>query len=101
MAAQMQNNAWSPHMYSPMPQNHNQQTMPAFNTHTSMLPMSGMQDTSPVGSSPNDDVLLAEALLRSSDKGQTYKQALESLHGVRHLLFLESLSNLVNATSGQ
>ncbi|EGO30923.1 hypothetical protein SERLADRAFT_345204 [Serpula lacrymans var. lacrymans S7.9] len=36
----------------------------------------------PVGSAPNDDVVIARALFDSKDKGQTYKQALDALHGV-------------------
>lgn len=37
----------------------------------------------PVGSLPNDEKLLAQALYESKGKGLTYKQALENLHGVR------------------
>lgn len=82
VAAQMQSNAWSPHIHTSMHQNHNQQTMPFFNTRPQMLPMTGMLDASPVGSLPDDDSRLAQALHDSTNKGQTYKQAIEGLHGV-------------------
>lgn len=94
LAAQMQNNAWSQPMYPSMPRNiynHNQQAvMPAFNAQAQILPtMSGpgMQDMSLTRSSSDDDYLLARVLYRSADKGQTYKQALESLHGVSRILY--------------
>jgi hypothetical protein len=37
----------------------------------------------PVGSAPNDDNLLAQALHDSATNGTSYRQAIESLHGVR------------------
>lgn len=36
----------------------------------------------PVGSSPNDEELLVQALVESEGKGQTYRSALDALHGV-------------------
>jgi len=48
-----------------------------------------MQDflrmSTPVGSSPNDDTILAQALHESRQMGKTYRQALEGLHGVGRL----------------
>jgi hypothetical protein len=41
--------------------------------------------THPVGSSPNDDSLLAQALHDSAKSGKTYRQAIEGLHGVRRV----------------
>lgn len=38
--------------------------------------------SAPVGSSPNDEPIMIQALYDSTLNGQTYKQALESLHGV-------------------
>lgn len=87
IAAQMQNNAWSPRIHPLMSQNHNSQTMPVFNTSAPMVPISSMQDTSPVGSSTDDDFLLAQVLLHSTDKGQTHKQAIEGLHGVSQISY--------------
>jgi len=42
--------------------------------------------SAPVGSSSNDDVLLAQVLHDSTKNGYTYKRAIESLHGVRKFL---------------
>jgi hypothetical protein len=39
----------------------------------------------PVGSSPNDDSILAQALHDSAMGGKTYRQAIEGLHGVRRV----------------
>ena len=48
-----------------------------------------MQDflrlSTPVGSSPNDGTILAQALHESRQAGRTYRQALEGLHGVGHV----------------
>lgn len=50
-----------------------------------------MQDflrlSTPVGSSPNDDTILAQALYESRQAGKTYRQALEGLHGVRYVSY--------------
>ncbi|KAG2044997.1 hypothetical protein BDR03DRAFT_848438 [Suillus americanus] len=47
-----------------------------------------MQDflrlTIPVGQSPNDDSILAQALFDCKQSGKTYRQALEGLHGVNN-----------------
>lgn len=57
---------------------------PAFDL---AFPQQFMQDylrlTTPVGQSPNDDSILAQALFDSKQSGRTYRQALEGLHGVR------------------
>ena len=51
------------------------------------IPQQFVQDflrlTTPVGQSPNDDSILAQALFESKQSGRTYRQALEGLHGVR------------------
>jgi hypothetical protein len=39
----------------------------------------------PVGSSPDDDNLLAQALHDSATNGTSYRQAIEGLHGVRRV----------------
>ena len=56
---------------------------------SSIVPQQIMQDflrlSTPVGSSPNDDTILAQALHESRQAGRTYRQALEGLHGVGHV----------------
>lgn len=51
-----------------------------------MVPANILQDvfrlSVPVGNNPNDDALLIKVLKESAGKGQTYKQAIETLHGV-------------------
>jgi hypothetical protein len=62
------------------------QQTPQFNNNLGLLPANILQDvfrlSVPVGSSPNDDTLLVQVLRDSVQKGQTYKQAIETLHGV-------------------
>ena len=52
----------------------------------SMFPQHFMQEflrlSTPVGQSPDDDTILAQALFDSKKNGKTYRQALEGLHGV-------------------
>jgi hypothetical protein len=87
-AAQMQNNSWSQSQEVPpnaivalSPLQHNQNQL-GYNALGSTVPGNGMYvDASPVGSA-DDDPCLAQALYNSIDNGQTYKQAIESLHGV-------------------
>ncbi|KAG2154699.1 hypothetical protein DEU56DRAFT_725175 [Suillus clintonianus] len=54
----------------------------------SVVPQQLMQDflrlTIPVGQSPNDDSILAQALFDCKQSGRTYRQALEGLHGVNN-----------------
>lgn len=56
---------------------------------SSIVPQQIMQDflrlSTPVGSSSNDDTILAQALHDSRQTGKTYRQALEGLHGVGHV----------------
>ncbi|KAL4070813.1 hypothetical protein J3A83DRAFT_4245584 [Scleroderma citrinum] len=40
--------------------------------------------STPVGQSPDDDTILAQALFQSKQNGKTYRQALEGLHGVNN-----------------
>ena len=57
----------------------------------------------PVGNSQNDDDLLVKALKGSTERGQTYKQAIETLHGVWihiHLATDRSMSTNIHI-SGQ
>jgi hypothetical protein len=58
---------------------------PSFDL-ASVVPQQFMQDflrlTIPVGQSPNDDSILAQALFDCKQSGKTYRQALEGLHGV-------------------
>ncbi|KAH7885920.1 hypothetical protein F5I97DRAFT_1876407 [Phlebopus sp. FC_14] len=55
---------------------------------SSILPPHIVQDflrlSTPVGQSPNDDTILAQALYDSRQQGKTYRQALEGLHGVNN-----------------
>jgi hypothetical protein len=64
------------------------QNMAGFN-NMGFVPNTVLQDalrlSAPVGSSPNDDVLLAQVLHDTLKNGFTYKRAIESLHGVRLL----------------
>ena len=66
-------------------QSHNS---PSFDL-SSLVPQQIMQDflrlSTPVGSSQNDDTILAQALHESRQSGKTYRQALEGLHGVGHV----------------
>jgi hypothetical protein len=63
-----------------------------FNNNLGLLPANILQDvfrlSVPVGSSSNDDTLLVQVLKASAEKGQTYKQAIETLHGVSHPPFI-------------
>lgn len=73
------------------------QQVPPINTNTNinhnhnlgLLPANILQDvfrlSVPVGTSPNDDTLLVQVLKESVQKGQTYKQAIETLHGVSRI----------------
>lgn len=71
---------------------------------SSLVPQQIMQDflrlSTPVGSSPNDDTILAQALLESRQTGKTYRQALEGLHGVGHV-FRHSRSLFTYMPPGQ
>jgi hypothetical protein len=76
-----------PQGYSMPPQFHQTQNTLPFDL-TSIVPQQIMQDvlrlSTPVGSSSNDDTILAQALYESKQNGKTYRQALEGLHGVGH-----------------
>lgn len=85
-----------------------QQTPQFTNNLASMLPANILQEvfrmSVPVGNSPNDDDILVKALKESTEKGKTYKQAIETLHGVRIAIHLYidpfMLTNLLH-TSGE
>ena len=49
---------------------------------SSQIMQDALRLSAPVGSSPNDEALMVQILYESPLAGQTYKQALESLHGV-------------------
>lgn len=72
--------------YPMPPQFHQNQNTQSFDL-ASFVPPQIMQDflrlSTPVGQSPNDDTILAQALYESKQNGKTYRQALEGLHGVR------------------
>lgn len=74
--------------YPSLPQYFPNQSSSSFD-FSSLIPQQIMQDflrlSTPVGSSPNDDTILAQALHESRQTGKTYRQALEGLHGVRHV----------------
>jgi hypothetical protein len=96
----VQNNAWQQQqsqLQQPAPPNQisngmsvglpvPMQQTPQFNNNMGLLPANILQDvfrlSVPVGSSTNDDTLLVQVLKQSAEKGQTYKQAIETLHGV-------------------
>jgi hypothetical protein len=102
----MQNNAWpqqQPRQQQQPPPNQisngmsvgppvPMQPTPQFNNNLGLLPANILQDvfrlSVPVGSSPNDDTLLVQVLKESAGKGQTYKQAIETLHGVSRTRFV-------------
>ena len=86
---QMQNQSMQtgvPGMYPVMQQD---PTVAAFSNSLAqaMLPAQFLQDavrlSAPVGSSVNDDELLAKALHDTKKNGLTYRRAIEGLHGVR------------------
>jgi predicted component of type VI protein secretion system len=86
-AALMQNSPWSQSQQLPpngviavLPLQRNQ-SQQAGNALSTALGNGIYVDTTPVGSA-DDDPCLAKALYNSIDKGQTYKQAIEGLHGV-------------------
>ncbi|KIM85138.1 hypothetical protein PILCRDRAFT_817120 [Piloderma croceum F 1598] len=94
----VQNNAW-PQQQQPQQQQQvpngmpvglpvSMQQAPQFNNSLGLLPANILQDvfrlSVPVGSSPNDDTLLVQVLRDSAKRGQTYKQAIETLHGVNN-----------------
>jgi hypothetical protein len=105
----VQNNAWpqqQPQIPNGMPVGLpvSMQQAPQFNNNLGLLPANILQDvfrlSVPVGSSPNDDTLLVQALRDSAQKGQTYKQAIETLHGVRHArLFLVSRAQILHRST--
>lgn len=75
-----------------VPQHPQASALPTANTMQHAFPspafdLALMQDfyrlQAPVGQSPNDDSILAQALFGSKQSGRTYRQALEGLHGVR------------------
>lgn len=74
--------------YQNPPQYYQNHTSHSFDL-SSLVPQQIMQDflrlSTPVGSSPNDDTILAQALHESRQSGKTYRQALEGLHGVGHV----------------
>ena len=74
--------------YQNPPQYYQNHTSHPFDL-SSIVPQQIMQDfmrlSTPVGSSPNDDTILAQALHESKQSGKTYRQALEGLHGVSHV----------------
>ncbi|KAG0696028.1 hypothetical protein DFH29DRAFT_952859 [Suillus ampliporus] len=84
------------HMTQQHPQNMNVPTPPTqhalpnptLDHLVSVFPQQVMQDfyrlSAPVGQSPNDDSILAQALFNSKQSGRTYRQALEGLHGVNN-----------------
>lgn len=108
----MQNNGWPQHQQQnqqPMPQiqipnGGMPAAVPTMHPHVSpinamgsnntnslgLLPANILQDvfrlSVPVGTSPNDDTLLVQVLKESTQRGQTYKQAIETLHGVCDML---------------
>ncbi|KAF8445798.1 hypothetical protein L210DRAFT_992200 [Boletus edulis BED1] len=76
-----------PQGYQNPPQYYQNHTSHPFDL-SSMIPQQIMQDflrlSTPVGSSPNDDTTIAQALHESRQSGKTYRQALEGLHGVNN-----------------
>ena len=105
-AAQMQSNPWSQQQQLPpsglgmasMQHNQSQQVVSGYNALGLMVPRNGLYvDATPFGCSQDDD-RLAQALHDSTHKGQTYKQAIEGLHGVSRThscLFLFSASDTI------
>jgi hypothetical protein len=97
-----------PGMYPVMQQD---PTVAAFSNSLAqaMLPAQFLQDavrlSAPVGSSVNDDELLAKALHDTKKNGLTYRRAIESLHGVRTTYFLSKSTILkhysLNLAAGQ
>jgi len=84
----MQNNPWSQQQFLPsgmvgMPSvQRNQSQVPAYNTRGMAVPANSLYvGVTRVGCAL-DDENLAQALHDSTDRGQTYKQAIEGLHGV-------------------
>lgn len=81
-----------------------QQTPQFTNNLASMLPANILQEvfrmSVPVGNSQNDDDLLVKALKASTERGQTYKQAIETLHGVWIHVHYRSMSTNIHL-SGQ
>lgn len=75
-----------PHVSTPQNMNTMQHAFPSPAVDLA-FPQQFVQDflrlTIPVGQSPNDDSILAQALFDSKLSGRTYRQALEGLHGVR------------------
>ncbi|EPQ60523.1 hypothetical protein GLOTRDRAFT_135196 [Gloeophyllum trabeum ATCC 11539] len=76
------------HGVGPNPWLSQSQAPPGMNI-ASLLPVNNiltdaMRMMVPVGSSPDDEKILIRALLDSSSRNQTYRQALDSLHGVNN-----------------
>ncbi|KAH7928499.1 hypothetical protein BV22DRAFT_1004565 [Leucogyrophana mollusca] len=75
------------HAQSHGTQSQYQQNLQPFDL-AAMVPPQFMQDllrlNTPVGQSPNDDVILAQALYEGKRAGKTYRQALDGLHGVNN-----------------
>ncbi len=78
-----QNNMSSSQMHpmSSMPQFQQPQNL-GFQMAMGQIMTDALKMIVPVGSSPNDEELLVQALVDSEGKGQTYRSALDALHGV-------------------
>lgn len=79
-----QNNAMPTNaVMSPMPPMPPMPQMPLFNNaFNPVLLQEFMRLSTPVGSYPNDDELLARAIIDGMKNGKTYRAAIEILHGV-------------------
>lgn len=88
---QIQSNTWNQQSLQPVATMLNGMSNPIqqvsqLSSNLGLLPANILQDvfrlSVPVGASTNDETLLVQVLKGSVEKGQTYKQALETLHGV-------------------
>jgi len=79
-----QQNGLLPNMNPPMHNsfNGNNNNNPNMQFVPSQLLQEALRMSAPVGSSANDDNLLAQVLYETKKNGKTYKLAIESLHGV-------------------
>lgn len=77
-------------------QQHQQQQSVATQFNMGQLLNDAIKLSSPVGSKPNDEELLIQALCESEKKGGSYLTALEGMHGVRNIFDISTSLHFID-----